>query len=694
MVTIEDWLAGASQIKPQWRARRHLRQTLLESPQLQQVIVKTGDDKLERYVRQLFDHPYWSFEPRPNNFAAGDEQELFLESQALTTVCLGGNGCLAPEQAIYDPVDGSIVPIAERTKPFHVLSRAPDGHTEIGLATPAVRKGVADLFRVSLSSGREFLCTGEHRVLTPLGMRTVASLSVGDVLVASHGSELCLITSIEFVRKGDFYDITVFPHHNYWCEGVNHANSGKSFIGAQRLIKFCCEEQRPPMRDTPFFVIAVTLEEAQRTCWTQHLYKLIPEEWIDWDRIVYASRKLNWPRVCPLRPWADNPNTNWTLYFCGYSQDRAAFQSVAAGGAWFTEQCDYDIYEEVLFRMRRYMYPGSIWMEFTPIDPSKAMEIKQKYEDWSSGKIPPTQWQFARLNTEEAAKAGHVKQEIVDQAKASMSSDVLATRLYGLFAGYEGAVYKEFNSRVHLIPNDYYGEFEFNPDCIHKRGIDWGQGPANAFVVLWAQKSTLGVWTIYDEYYTTEGNTWEDRFRDVHRKDGWNLVAHIDDEGHTYYTLEPLVDHPRWQYGAANFQQTYAPTDQPGLFREAAKCLLPLTRARMDYEIGIDSVTRCLKFEQHQLENRMAPQLLIDRFKCPNLAWEMPALQWQEMPHYKTNPRIVKRRQKSIHDHSCDACRYLLHNDWIESSAAGTSGFWRSPRPRPQIRHAREHIRR
>jgi hypothetical protein len=519
--TVDQWLDSASGITPQWRARRHLRETLLASPDLQTTLSKHTDRHIEKYVRQLFDHPYWSFEPRPNNFSVGDEQELYYESQALTTVCLGGNG------------------------------------------------------------------------------------------------------------------------------------SGKSYVAAQRLLKFCCEDQPPPMRDTPFFVIAVTLEEAQRTCWTQHLYKLLPEEWVDWPRIVYNSRKLNWPRVVPLNPWAGKPEANWTLYFCGYSQDRAAFQSVAAGGAWFTEQCDYDIYEEVLFRMRRYMFPGSIWMEFTPIDPSKAVEIKQKYEDWCAGKIEQTQWQFARLNTEEAAKQGHVKQEIVDQAKASMSADILATRLYGVFAGYEGSIYKDFNSRVHLIPNDYYKDFEFNPDLIHKRGVDWGQGPANAFVVLWLQKDTMGRWIVYDEYYTTESNTWEDRFREIHRKDGWNLVPYINEGGSTQFRLEPLVPHPRWQYGAANFQQTYAPHDQPGLFREAAKYMLPMVHARMDYEVGIDAVSRCLKFDQTSLELRMTPNLLIDRKQCPNLSWEVPALQWQEMPGYKVNPRAVKRYQKKINDHSC-----------------------------------------
>lgn len=651
VASLEEWLQSASDIRPQWRARRQLRQSLIASPDLQAKIGEMQDPKLDKYIRRLFDHPYWSFEPRPNNVAVGDEQTSFLESQALTTVCLGGNGCLAPEQRIFDPVDVSFLPICERTQPFHVISMSPDGIPEIGLASPAVRKGVADIYRVTLSSGSEFLCTGEHQVLTPVGMRPVCSLFIGDDLVPSR--ESVHITSIERIRFGEFYDITVHPHHNYLCAGVFHRNSGKSYIGSQRLIKFCCEEQAPPIKDTPFFIIATSLQESQRTCWAQHLYNLLPEEWVDWNRIVYESRKLNFPKIVPLMPWADRPDKNWTLYFCGYSQDREAFQSVAAGGAWFTEQCDYDIYEEVMFRMRRYMFPGSIWMEFTPIDPHKSVEIKQRYEDWSAGKLDPAHWQFARLNTEVAAKHGHIKQEVVDQAKASMSSDMLQTRLYGMFAGFEGAVYPDFNSRVHLIPNDYYGHAAFNPDWIHKRGVDWGSGPENAFVVIWLQKDSLGRYWVYDEYYTTETNTWEDRARAIHKKDGWNLVAHVDEEGHTHYSLEPLVDHPRWQYGAANFGATYAPPDDPGLFREMGKYQFPCAKMKQGYELGIDAITRHLKFDQQTLEMHVAPRLFIDKEACPNLSWELPALQWQQMPNYAVNPRVVKRYQKKIKDHAC-----------------------------------------
>lgn len=42
---------------------------------------------------------------------------------------------------------------------------------------------------------------------------------------------------------------------------------------------------------------------------------------------------------------------------------------------------------------------------------------------------------------------------------------------------------------------------------------------------------------------------------------------------------------------------------------------------------------------------------------------------------------------------NCDALRGMIYSDWIENSAAGTTGFWRTPKERPQVRHSRERRR-
>lgn len=686
--TISDWIdAGVSISKHQWRRRKFWRDTLSQSPELQAKLEETHDQYLINCVKRLYTHPYFSFEPRPDDPANGDQQTSFLESQAFTTVLIGGNGCLGAEQTIYDPVAGCDIEIGQQTAPFHVWTRSADGAVSIGLANRPFIKGTADLYRIRLSNGADIIATLEHRMLTPHGWRSIVEIGIGGAVVCEYCNGC--IESMEFVRTDLFYDISVWPHANYWCAGTWHHNSGKTYCGAQKAIKFLCEDQPPPIKDTPFFVIADNLLEAARSCWAQKLFELIPSEWVDQDRISFQDTKLNFPKIVCLRPWPDNPDTNWTLYFCGYTQERAAFQSVAAGGAWFTEQFPYEIYEEVAARMRQWMYPGSIWMEFTPIDPARSQKIQEQYEAWTRGQLDESVWSFHRLNTESAAKQGHVKEDFVATLKATVSPEMLATRLRGDFGSYEGVIYQSFNPLVHFIPGTQFSRVPNDINLTYKRAIDWGAGPSNAFVVLWGVKDTMGRWFIFDEYYTTDQlKTWEDHVREIHKKDGWKLVCEVV-KGQPRYRLEKIEGMPqRWLYDRSNFGQTYAPPEQPDLFREFAKYCLPVTPAKNAYHPGIDCVRMHLKFNDVTREQLTEPRLFIDREACPNLAKELPALQWQVPPKHGVNPRDAKMEQKKINDHSPDALRYLLYSDW-QGGAGTLSAFKVEPPTRPQVRFKR-----
>lgn len=922
--TIADWLdRGVSLSRHQWRRRKYWRETLAQSEALQAKLEESRDQYLISCVKRLYTHPYFAFEPRPDNPANGDQQTGFLESQAFTTVALGGTGCLGGEELIYDPVHG-FRRLDTIDGDFCVLARRPDtGKLVRTTARKPWIKGIAPLYRWTLSNGVSVVATEEHRVVTssgrwitldcawreqapllcqqseresravgrtcepsrrsslsaelithnlprqfqwPSGLhpraalarqfgqqtwnalpvstseffqpthalsamnwwKTVANyrwrycpcvhlcdelphpeeascryaapllggarersrqswrtgaslLSKGHIHACrlsgrpsrsscdagmSHGSvwktwnawRVCLLsfetacihdrgyvasstgmnqrlgdlpllamslspartsdaldslategifssthpayfehedietTRIirrEWVRTSEFYDFEVPGFGNYIHANLVNANSGKSYIGAQRCIKFLCEDQPPPIKDTPFFVIADNLEEASKACWAQKLYDLLPHEWIDWERITWRSQKMNFPKIVPLRPWNTESENNWAIYFCGYTQDRKAFQAIAAGGAWFTEQFPYDIYEEVVGRMRQWMYQGAIWLEFTPLDPTDSVKVQDLYEKWTRGELDDSQWSFHRLNTEEAAKSGHIKKEFVDTLKATISPEMLATRLRGDFGSYEGVIYQSFNPLVHFIPGT---QFEHCPDDInltYKRSIDWGAGPSNAFVVLWGVKDTMGRWFIFDEYYTTDQmKTWEDHVREIHKKDGWHLVCEVS-RGIPRYHLEPIEGVPqRWRYDRSNFGQTYAPPEQPDLFREFAKYCLPVTPAKNSQQSGIDCVRVHLKFNDLTREQMTEPRLFIDRKRCPNLARELPALQWQVPPKHGVNPRDAKMEQKKINDHSPDALRYLIYSDW-QGNTGNLSAFKVEAPVRPQIRFKR-----
>src|SRR5437764_390269 len=78
--------------------------------------------------------------------------------------CDGPAGCVAGETRIYNPVTGEHTPIKE----LYERKEAPIVQTLIGAVQAEVpfRKGVADLYRVTLASGRQCLVTGNHLFLT------------------------------------------------------------------------------------------------------------------------------------------------------------------------------------------------------------------------------------------------------------------------------------------------------------------------------------------------------------------------------------------------------------------------------------------------------------------------------------------------------------------------------------------------
>jgi hypothetical protein len=99
--------------------------------------------------------------------------------------------CLAGETLILDPVTGkqeTIKVLAERRTAITVL-------TVYGArrAEPPFKKGVAPLYRVEMQSGKSFLATARHRVLTANGWGFVEGLASGDVLPLSFRALWCPI---------------------------------------------------------------------------------------------------------------------------------------------------------------------------------------------------------------------------------------------------------------------------------------------------------------------------------------------------------------------------------------------------------------------------------------------------------------------------------------------------------------------
>lgn len=497
IVSPQQWLDALSE-KGTWRDRKRLREQFRANPAILAEVDRLNNKWVDWAVDRLFYHPYDSFEPRPDDVLAGDEQAGFFECDKLISVALGGNG------------------------------------------------------------------------------------------------------------------------------------SGKTYTAAQKCVEFV-RKTPPPVVDTPFWVIGNTYELSCGSCWFQKLKNIIPREWVDWDRITWKSVNRQWPFSVPLFPWEPGGG-NWILEFKSYEQGRELMQAAAIGGAWFTEQFPYEIFEEVLRGAREYGFPGSIFCEQTPVDPEKSVQLQTIFEGWSAGDQKYKNWAFFHINTEVAMKAGHVDEAWYETYFGSISEEMLETRKLGMFASFEGAIYQSFKPKIHLVDSADLGE---PPQGVfHYRSIDWGASEEHPFVCLWGFKDTLGNWVIYDEYWSNSQTIlWQEHADEI--------LSRVDWQNHGYH------------------RQSYADPSRPDLFREFAAYGIHLSAANNAVYEGIESVRRALRL--HKVTNQ--PGLIIVRDKCPKLARQMSTYRWEHSSGAGTNPKAAKPVPLKRDDDSVDALRYLVHSE-------------------------------
>lgn len=207
---------------------------------------------------------------------------------------VGLNECLRGDVPIFDPVDGTTVPVEERWRrgaPFHVYSLSSSGPV-IAAACPPIRKPAENMLELTLADGARFAVTPGHRMLsafcapaeqsflnasqlvsrraplasssahalaararggtrwsrTALGSqggcrpvyRSVRTMSaLAGASPQSMGSQDLLpytnATKVDIIGAKEagwevYYDFHVPLYNNYWAKGVWHHNSGKSTI--------------------------------------------------------------------------------------------------------------------------------------------------------------------------------------------------------------------------------------------------------------------------------------------------------------------------------------------------------------------------------------------------------------------------------------------------------------------------------
>ena len=408
--------------------------------------------------------------------------------------------------------------------------------------------------------------------------------------------------------------------------------AGTTTLRVAKAVKFLLRDQPPPRPATPFWIISEGYPMVMDVAWNEKMCGrgMLPEEEVQWDKVDWYKPNQNWPFRIPLKPWpGHDPNNYWVIELKSYDQGRSKMQASSIGGFVFIEQCPFSLIEEVLRGCRDYNFPGAKLAEFTPIDP----HLSRPLEDMINNGTLPEDWAVYYCNTKCAVEAGHVDQAWFDEFFGMVSEEMREVRMRGAFASFEGLVYPTFNPRIHT---DSDLTDSFTDGMYHYRAIDWGSGPENAFVCLWAAKDSVGTWYIYDEYYSTDQNmTYMDHADRIYNKHGWP-----NDSWHG---------------------PTYGDPASPGLARLFTQSGIPIVGANNQVIEGIETVRVALQL------NNGDPKVVIDRDRCPNLIRELQTYVWEKSKGGKFTRNAAPRPLKRD-DHSCDALRYLLHTN---SSAAG-----------------------
>lgn len=449
---------------------------------------------------------------------------------------------------------------------------------------------------------------------------------------------------------------------------VGGNGAGTTECGVAKVARFLQFDQPPPRYDTPFWIIGPDLEQCMEALWKEKLFGHghIKSSEVDWRRIRWHDPKAGLPYRVPLKPWPDRPGRNWVLEFKSYGQGREAMQARSIGGFLFSEQFPWSVLEEVLRGCREYNFPGAKLCEFTPVDPALSWQLEEMIEE---DKLPDG-WCVYRANTECAMEAGHVSESWFHEFFGMVPDEMRETRMTGRFASYEGAIYQTLNPLLHFVDDDYvFPDGNFPLNVHHRRGLDWGGGPENAFACVWKYHNSYGQHVFYDEYVSTDQNlTVHEHLMACSDRWPWPMknphygatYADPSDPGNIRIASRFSSFHPdydNWAIQNAN-NRVYEGIDhvryllKPAILRPCRVCL--------GLTVGQDGrpCPRCRGTGQVK-----EPRLLIHKKNCPVLCRTLRTYRWERSTGTGVNPRDAKPQPLKKDDHACDALRYVLFSE-------------------------------
>lgn len=439
--------------------------------------------------------------------------------------------------------------------------------------------------------------------------------------------------------------------------------SGKTSASALKCSRFLLSTP-PPRPDTPFWIVAQTYEQCGLVCWKEKLCDggFLPRTEVDWDRISWRNAARGEPASVPLKPWPnDRPGAkigcNWMLEFKSVEQGRAAMQARSIGGFWFSEQFPLSIFLEILRGCRDYFYPGGQFAEFTPIDPDLCLWVEQLMDK------PPENWGFYRCNSE--ANKANIAEGIFDQFFGVVPDEMIATRMTGALASFEGVIYQTFSTSVHVVEE---GTMRVPDGAQHFMGTDWGASAEHPHATVLGCRDAMGDWYVYDEYWSPEQGliTLDHCDAIIEICDSWGWPTELwKDKRSGNQRLILSGDDPQYGYN-------FADPSRPGEINEFNAHGIPTAPAINRVYDGINTVRSLLKVQPA----RNKPKLFISR-RCKHVIEEMRKYRWLKgkrstTGHSVLNPKVAAPQPLKRDDDTVDGLRYMVHSA-EKSRGAGIS---------------------
>ena len=438
----------------------------------------------------------------------------------------------------------------------------------------------------------------------------------------------------------------MYPHPNYEMDGVIHHNTTEA--SAWKTAQFLLNVQPPPRKDTPFWIGSNTYEQVEDVCWKEKLLGNghIPVGEVDWSHVKYAGGHIS---KVPLKPWPEgshpdaDPNKNWQIEFKSFEQSRTALQAKSIGGFWFSEQFPLDKFLETIRGCRDYFFPGSMFCEFTPVDPVLALWVEEVMEKMPDG------WRFYRCNTE--LNKCNLAEGWFESFFAAVPDEMRETRMTGALAGFEGVIYAGFSPTIHVI-KERLDPGDIPSGVFHYRGIDWGASEEHPFTCVWGYRDGIGDWTIYDEYWSVDQTAITfDHAKNIAERSGfWGWPGFWDKTAEKGGAWHP--------HQSGNHCESYADPSRPGEINEFSFRGLPTQPAMNNVLKGIDCIRSLLKPRPNG-----GVKLRIHE-RCKHLIQELRKYRWKRGRKANTgtilNPQVAIPEPLRLENDTVDALRYLI----------------------------------